>query len=251
MKILVTGGTGFVGYWLKQTAPKNIDIHYLSHEEYDNKEWMGESFDYIIHAANIDPVDIITCAQKNDARVLYVSSGAVYHRIKNDYGKNKVLWEKQMIKSGIDFSTARLFACCGYKLKWDNFALGTFIKNALNDEPLKIWGNGNMIRSYIYGSDLGTWFWKILFEGLTSEWYDVGSYRAVTMLELAREVLKNIDSFSEIVIENKHEFERAPIYLPKNIHKTEDLGLTLKVSFEEAISRSVKDYLNERSLSGL
>lgn len=248
-RVLITGGTGFVGHWLKETRflqSKKLDIVTLNHEQYDDMSWVNDYYDYIIHAANVSPIHAVDCARRNHAKLLYISSGAVYHTKLNEYGKNKVDWENMLYFSDVNFSIARLFTFCGTKLKWDNYAIGTFIKNCIKEQSIRIWGDGTMIRSYMYGTDLGIWLWKILFNGEYEEAYDVGSPHPVTMLELANEVRKNFSNKPEIIIENRNEYEQAHIYLPNTVKAQQGLGLDIKFPFELAIQCAVEDYYIER-----
>lgn len=242
-RILCTGGTGFIGYWVNRTNPRTTNnIWFLNHSSYDNIDWDHYEYDYIIHSANVDPTRVIDCANKNNARILYISSGRVYNKVPKEYELNKIKWENELSMSGVNFSSARLFNCCGLRQKRKDSILYSYISNALNCKPIQIWGDGTLIRSYIYGLDMGEWLWKILLNGKKDESYDVASYRAVSTFELARIVNQNLGNKVSINILNRDYYEGFPIYLPVNIQKTLDLGLDINIDLETTISRSIFDY---------
>lgn len=224
-RILITGGTGFVGYWMQQVShgPKDLYFSVLSHEAFDRGDWEDQSWNYIVHLAPVAPYSVIGCAMKCGARVLFASSGAVYNR-NTEYARNKRTWEHfcmdSLTYSKVDVVVARLFTFYGKHLD-DDKALTKFIKSAKAGEPIRIYGDGNTVRSYMNGDEMGKWMWAILFKGQSGEAYDVGSDKPVTMLELAQMVNKTFGNRSEIIIENKP--EECPYYMPKDLEKTRRL----------------------------
>jgi dTDP-glucose 4,6-dehydratase len=246
--VLITGGSGFVGYWLWKTAcDKLMDIvtRPMNQIIYNNAAAWPHSCKYIIHLAPVLPDKVIELAKRCNARILFASSGAVYANPLNDYGKMKLESENMLLASGLDVRIARMFTFCGSHLKWDNFAIGQFIRDAVNGGPIRILGDGKTVRSYMYGSDLGEWLWKILLDGEPGAIYDVGSEYPVTIQHLAEEVSYNFDKTPEIVIENKMSEERQKWYLPTTVRTQNELGLHVKIGFKEAIKRSVEDYKRE------
>ncbi len=222
-KVLISGGTGFVGYWLRKTQPSFVQAEYLSQWSYKHAGWGEENWDCIIHAAHIPPSQVLRVAKFNCAHMLYISSGAAYFQ-NTEYANNKRKWEQECLNSGADVVIARLFTFYGERLD-DGKAITQFIKAARCGAPLRIWGDGNTVRSYMYGGDMARWLWTILLRGQTGEIYDVGDDRPVTMLELSRMVNKAFGNKSQIVIENKPEV--MPYYMPHNMEKTKRLLNTI------------------------
>ena len=221
-KILITGGTGFVGRWMKETMPYGVGCRFLDRKGYDFfwDVWETETWDCIIHLAPVAPDRVIELAKRDNARLLYCSSGIVYHP-ENDteYRQNKIKWEQECIASGADVVIARLFAFYGAWLD-DNKAITQFIRAAKKGEPLRIWGDGNTVRSYMSGRTMARWLWAILLRGQTGEAYDVGDDKPVTMLELARMVVKYYRP-APILIEGG--VDAMPVYLPRDTAKTKAL----------------------------
>jgi len=216
-RVLITGGTGFVGYWMRQTQPDNVIATYLTKANYLDRlwvKWLG--CDAVIHLAPVSPDLVLVYAKLNNARLLYASSGIVYHPEHNtEYRQNKFKWEKECLDSGADVVIARLFTFYGDHLD-DNKAIVQFERAAQAGEPLRIWGDGSCVRSYMHGSELGRWMWAILLHGERGQAYDVGSDEPVTMLELARRYSDNI------IMEPDHPVP-MPYYMPVDTAKTKRL----------------------------
>lgn len=220
-KVLVTGGSGFVGHWMRQTAPPELDVTYINRQAFNLWYWWTMEWDAIVHLAPVSPEKVLSCADRNKARVLYCSSGIVYHP-ENDteYRQNKLAWEAECLASGVDVVLARLFAFYGEKLS-DSHAVAAFQNAAMVGLPLRIWGDGSAVRSYLSGSDLGRWMWAILLHGARGEAYDVGGDKPITMLQLARAMAFVYKAGSEIEILNGK--DAMPVYLPPDTAKTKRL----------------------------
>jgi nucleoside-diphosphate-sugar epimerase len=218
-KVLVTGGTGFVGRWMQRTQPAGVEGHYIGRELYNGGVWPIPHF--YVHLAPIAPTAVLDVARRYGGRVLYASSGAVYERTTR-YADDKRLWEQECLASECNVVIARLFTFFGDGiLKDDSKAITQFVKAAKACAPLRIWGDGATVRSYMSGAEMGRQLWAILFRGQNGEAYDVGSDEPVTMLELAQMVNRAFGNRSQIWIENRP--EECTYYLPKDTAKTRAL----------------------------
>lgn len=199
-----------------KTAPPNLRVVYLSRAEYELRRWKLHAWDAIVHLANISPEEVLMHAQGFGSRILYASSGIVYHpENDNEYRQNKIAWEKECIDSGLDVVIARLFTFSGEGLD-DGKAIVQFERAAKAGRPLVIWGDGSCVRSYMHGAEMGRWMWAILLRGQRGEAYDVGSNVPVTMTELARR-------YSDDIVYELDRYVPMPVYLPVNTVKTEAL----------------------------
>ena len=220
-KILVTGGTGFVGYWLQRTQPAHLDAIFLSQKNYNNLRWQNWTGYNMIHLANVAPDKALQLVKDNDTRLLYCSSGIIYHpEWDTEYRKNKLQWELDCKHSGADVVIARLFTFQGKRLDHGK-AISHFIEAAKADKPLQVFGDGSTVRSYMHGATLGKWLWSIYLRGKSGEAYDVGSDEPITTLELARSIIKAYHSKSTIEFIDKPVF--MPHYLPPNTDKTKGI----------------------------
>lgn len=207
-RVVITGATGFVGQWMLNTAPPDVDIYPMNREGYENGHLDTMSFTHCVHLANISPTRVIKATQRNEARLLYCSSGAVYD-MQTEYANNKKRWEVECHVSGVDIVIARLFTFYGDGID-SGKAIHQFFKSAREGKPLQVWGDGSTVRSYMHGAQLGRAMWDVLMHGWNGEAYDIGSMFPTTTLRLA----KRISKFTGCGIEFVDKPIDNPYYLP-------------------------------------
>lgn len=205
--VLITGGTGFVGSWMKKTMPADFNGWYMSRDDYERV--LIESvrgINYVVHLANVSPTGAIECARNNNARLLCCSSGAVSHP-ENDteYRQNKIKWEAECLYSGLDVVIARLFTFWG-----SSKAQLALFDAARKGKPLEVWGD--CTRSFMTGADLGRRMWDILLNKERGQAYDVGSYKPVSILRLAQ----RIQAFTGCEIKQVDKEIPMPYYVPES-----------------------------------
>ena len=219
-RVEVAGGTGFVGQWMKCTQPETVSANYLSRKQYSYLSTAARC-EAIVHLPNSDPSWSIEFAKKNGLRLLYCSSGIVYHsEWDTEYRHNKIKWEQDCLDSGVDVVIARLFTFFGDGLD-ANKAISKFTLAAKSNQPIHVTGGGRTIRSYMHGEDLGRWMWAILLKGESGQAYDVGDDNPINMFDLAQLVKKSCDSSSDIIVSDDP--DPMPVYLPPNTAKTKKL----------------------------
>jgi nucleoside-diphosphate-sugar epimerase len=231
---LITGGTGFIGNWLGKGLR-------LSHAAYDSSSWRNSRWKNIIHLAPVPVDDVIQCARCSNARILFASSGGVYDREPSDYFRMKIEDEQKLAESGLDYRIARIFTTCGAGMTWERYAIGNFIKQA-EQGVINVQSYGLVVRSYMYGSDLAEWLWAILLHGQRGGIYNVGADVPHSTYELAFEIASHFDPAPQINKIQRMENEPRPFYVPDTTRAREELGLTIKVPFEEAVAKTVEDY---------
>lgn len=244
--VLITGGTGFVGNWvqmgLRAASLQGVKygVNVLDSLSYHDWILVGTNhYDYIFHLAPryFDCHTHKNIVDANPKRVLFASSGAVYHKEPNEYGLDKLSAENRLLESGMDVVVARMFAFCGPFLRPDNFAVGNFVRNAWRGEPLRVFGKGNTVRSYMYGADLSVWLWKMMLHADAGSIYNVGSEKPVTILQLAEKVKEIVNPAVSIEVMNDGFIERAPVYLPDTSKTRQELGVDERYTLEEQIIR--------------
>jgi dTDP-glucose 4,6-dehydratase len=150
--------------------------------------------------------------------------------------------------SALEVKIARCFAFVGPHLPLDShYAIGNFIYDAINSKNILIQGNGSPLRSYLYASDLMIWLWTLLFNGKSSQIYNIGSEHAISIAELAHLIAKMSGNISNVIIKkpyaNGDPIER---YIPSTKRAENDLGLKQLISLEKALKRTINWYKTKK-----
>jgi dTDP-glucose 4,6-dehydratase len=104
-------------------------------------------------------------------------------------------------QQGVDTSIARIFNTYGPRMRPnDGRAIPTFVRQALENKPLTVFGDGSQTRSFCYVDDLirGLYLLAASEEHLP---VNLGNPSEFTILELAKTVLRLTESKSELVFE--------------------------------------------------
>jgi dTDP-glucose 4,6-dehydratase len=139
-------------------------------------------------------------------------------------------------QQGVDTCIARIFNTYGPKMRpYDGRAIPTFVRQALGDKPLTVFGDGSQTRSFCYVDDLIRGLVALTESGEHLP-VNVGNPDEFTLLELAELVIRLSGSKSEIV------FEALPVDDPKqrrpDITRAKQLlGWEPTVPLEEGLRR--------------
>jgi dTDP-glucose 4,6-dehydratase len=110
---------------------------------------------------------------------------------------------------GLDTRIVRIFNTYGPRMRAnDGRVVPNFINQALKDEDITVYGDGNQTRSFCYVSDLIDGIYRLMMSDFT-EPVNIGNPAEMTVLEFAEEVIDIIGSKSKIV------FKDLPIDDPK------------------------------------
>jgi dTDP-glucose 4,6-dehydratase len=139
-------------------------------------------------------------------------------------------------QQGVDTCIARIFNTYGPKMRsHDGRAIPTFMRQALDGEPLTIFGDGTQTRSFCYVDDLIRGL-VLLAESGEHLPVNVGNPGEFTVLELAETVLRVTGSSSEIVFEALP-MDDPQIRQPDITRATEILGWSPEIQLEEGLRR--------------
>ncbi|MEI6452556.1 MAG: UDP-glucuronic acid decarboxylase family protein [Actinomycetes bacterium] len=141
-------------------------------------------------------------------------------------------------QQGVDTCIARIFNTYGPRMRpHDGRAVPTFIRQALSDEPLTVFGDGSQTRSFCYVDDLVEALFRLAGSG-AHEPVNLGNPGELTLLELAELVLEVTGSAAEVV------FQALPtddprVRCPDITRATELLDWEPRVTLRAGLARTV------------
>ncbi len=119
----------------------------------------------------------------------------------------------------------------------DGRAIPTFMRQALQDKPITVFGDGSQTRSFCYVDDLIEGMIRLAESGV-HEPVNIGNPNEFTLLELAEQVVDVTGSKSEIV------FEALPtddpkIRRPDITRAKQHLGWEPKIELREGLEKTL------------
>jgi dTDP-glucose 4,6-dehydratase len=113
-------------------------------------------------------------------------------------------------QQGVDTCIARIFNTSGPRMRpHDGRAIPTFLRQAMTDKPLTVFGDGSQTRSFCYVDDLIRGLVLLQEAEDVHEPVNLGNPSEMSLLELAKLIIELTESRSEIV------FEALPIDDPQ------------------------------------
>ena len=145
----------------------------------------------------------------------------------------------------LDIKVVRIFNTYGPRMNIDDGrVVSNFIAQALRNEPITIYGDGNQTRSFCYVDDLVNGLLKFikLPKGLTGP-INLGNPSEFTMIELAKKILVLTKSESKLV------FKALPQDDPKQrkpdiSRARQDLNWAAQVELNEGLTLTIEDFKN-------
>lgn len=230
--------------------------------------------DYLKHpietmmVGSLGTLNLLELAREKKATFLMASTSEVYgdpleHPQKEDYwgnvnpiGPRSVYDEAKRFSEalvmayhrtyGMDTKIVRIFNTYGPRMrKDDGRAIPTLIMQALNNEPMTVFGDGSQTRSFCYVSDLITGIYRLMRSD-TNLPVNLGNPDEMTLVELATTIKQMIGSKSEIVYEplpeNDPKLRRPDITRAQKL-----LGWRPQISLEEGLKATVEWFEKSKS----
>jgi dTDP-glucose 4,6-dehydratase len=142
-------------------------------------------------------------------------------------------------QQGVDACVARIFNTYGPRMRpHDGRAIPTFLRQALENKPLTVFGDGSQTRSFCFVDDLIRGLYLLATSGEHLP-VNLGNPAEMSLLELAETVVRVTGSESEIV------FEALPVddphvRQPDITRASQVLGWEPQVELEDGLRRTIE-----------
>jgi dTDP-glucose 4,6-dehydratase len=202
-------------------------------------------------------------AKKHRARFLLTSTSEVYgdplvHPQRESYWGNvnpigprgvydeakryaEALVMAYLRQQGVDTCIARIFNTFGARMRpHDGRAIPTFLRQALAEEPVTVFGDGSQTRSFCYVDDLIRGL-VLLAESDVHEPVNLGNPAEMSLLEMAELIIELTESPSEIVFESLP-VDDPQVRQPDITRARQLLGWEPEVDLREGLRRTIEHH---------
>lgn len=210
-------------------------------------------------------------ARKYNAKFLHLSSSVVYgpRRAENpkilegDLGMVDILGERSSYDEGKRFAEAmvknykdvynldakiiRAFRTYGPRMKLnDDQMIPDFIRDALDNQNLTIYGDENFSSSFCYISDCIDAITKIMDTDLFGP-FNIGSDVEINLKDFAQNIIDKLNSKSQISFEEGKVF-MSPLCLPDISKARNELGWMPVITLDEGLDKTISDLRANKGL---
>ena len=217
----------------------------------------NENCIYDVESNVLPSLKLLDVLKKNRrARLVFLSSGGtIYGNVEKlpihegamtnpicSYGISKLMIEKYLHLYhrlyGLDYRTARLSNAYGERQsRTSNQGLiATILDRALHDQTLQIWGDGSVVRDYVYVKDAARCVQKILMYEGTERIFNVSSNKGYSVNEVIEEIREVTGKKVTVTYGADRKFDVQDNILSNSLAKRK-LGWEPKVDLNEGITR--------------
>lgn len=242
-----------------------VDTNYIIHTvgNPDNRAHMTDAINIMDTIATGTKVLLDNASRlENIEAIVHISSGQVYGRGINSDKVNDLI-SCTSVKNNVNsiYPEAKRYSeaiCLAYKsinklpiiiVRPFSFigpfqelnkpwAVNSLLQEALNNQPMRIVGNGKPQRSYLYASDMAAWLLVTLANGKKGDIYNLGSSEGVSLLDITTKINQIIDNSVKVIIQNHNEDESK--FIPDEEQIKEKFGIKEMFSFTEGLKKTIK-----------
>jgi len=216
-------------------------------------------------------IHMLGLAKRIRARILQASTSEVYgdptiHPQTEDYWGNvnpigkrscydegkrcaESLFVNYNLQNGVDIRIARIFNTFGPRMSLhDGRVISNFVVQALQDQPITIFGEGKQTRSFQYVDDLVEGLIHLMrSEDTKAQPINMGNPGEFTMLELASKIIEMTGSSSKLTFHPLP--ENDPVQRQPDITKAREiLGWEPVVDLEKGLEKTIEYFKKELQL---
>lgn len=259
-------GLNFVEGSLTSFNPPNCKLTHIIHAASEpnlgqSNKWAQDHISSSIEGTK----NLLQLAAQNKVKsFLTITSGAVYSQMDSivdglsiegpgsleDYISERIVYgqSKRMMEvmtavyareNNFKAAIARCFCFVGPYLALNaNYAIGNFIRDAMEGKTIIINGDGTPMRSYLYPTDLVVWLMTILNKGESGRPYNVGGQLAISIADLAHLVSSRSGKILDVDIKQRSVGGVKNYYVPDLSRAINELGLSISVDLTTAIDKT-------------
>jgi UDP-glucose 4-epimerase len=246
---------------LLSSALSNIDIVYHCISTTSPKT-SNENIEFDIRTNILDTLYLLDrCVDYKISKIVFISSGgAIYGNPSklpvseedqclplSSYGITKLTIEKYLHLYnhlyGLEYSIIRPSNPYGPgQSLLTKGAVNSFIESTLKIGSVEVWGDGEIIRDYIYIKDLVECIYRISLERSNNRIFNVGSGEGVSLNSLVDTVDKCLDTKTFIQYKSGRDFDVKEVYLDIS-RVVRDFDWRPKIKLEDGINLTKLFYL--------
>ncbi len=221
---------------------------------------------YDIESNVISTLGLLEAARKMRVKkIVFISSGGTVYGIPREipipethptdpvcsYGIAKLAIEKYLhlyhYLYGLDYCILRVANPYGerQRVAAAQGAVAVFLHQALNNEAIEIWGDGSVVRDYVYIKDVVDAFLKAIDHSGSARTFNIGSGQGHSLKEL----LEIIESLLGHTVQRSYK-EGRPLDVPKNVldisMARKSLNWQPRTSFRDGLIRTL-EWMKKRS----
>ena len=303
MKVLVTGGTGFIGSFVVEELLKHnhdvvimangrqlpsylanlsdkISFYQADFGDTDSLNKILPGCEAVMHLAwgtvpkqtkgstayefsgNI--VSSINLIEKsidfNIKNFVFISSGGTVYGVPNqipipeqhdlnpisNYGLSKLTIEKILhlykYSNGLNYSILRVSNAYGERQNFfkNQGVIGMWLKNIIQKGEIEIWGDGSVVRDYVYVGDIAKAFVNALHHmdaGNGSSVYNIGGGHGASLNELIEEIKRCVDVPFKVNYKSSRSFD-VPVNILDITKAQNELGYNPSTGLNEGIKNT-------------